>query len=140
MTNTENKTQPNKAKVADFLNALVDEERRRDCKTVARMMREISGKRATMWGASMVGYGQYHYRYARGREGDCFRLGFSPRKQDLTIYIMPGYTNHDSILAKLGKHKKGKSCLYIKRLSDVDLQVLERLLRAGWKDMQKRFH
>ena len=92
-----------------------------------------------MWGASIVGYGQYHYKYASGRESDSFRLGFSPRKQDITIYIMPDYTDFAHILAKLGKHKKGKSCLYIKRLSDVNMTVLGRLLKAGWKDMQDKY-
>ena len=92
-----------------------------------------------MWGDAIVGYGKYHYTYDGGREGDFFRIGFSPRKQDITIYIMPGYTDYGHILAKLGKHKKGKSCLYLKRLSDVDMAVFERLLKAGSKDMQKRY-
>ncbi len=136
---TKNKTQPTKMTVSTFLNAIEDEDRRRDCKTIARLLKEVSGKRPVMWGTSIIGYGQYHYKYASGREGDSFRIGFAPRKQDITIYIMPGYTDFGHILAKLGKHKKGKSCLYIKRLSDVNMAVLERLLKAGWKDMQKRY-
>lgn len=134
-----NKTQPTTMTASAFLNAIDDEDRRRDCKTIAKLLREISGKRSVMWGTSIIGYGQYHYKYASGREGDSFRIGFSPRKQDITIYIMPGYTDFGHILAKLGKHKKGKSCLYIKRLSDVNMTVLKRLLKAGWKDMQKRY-
>ena len=136
---TKNKTQPTKMTVSTFPNAIKDEDRRRDCKTIARLLKEVSGKRPVMWGTSIIGYGQYHYKYASGREGDSFRIGFAPRKQDITIYIMPGYTDFGHILAKLGKHKKGKSCLYIKRLSDVNMAVLERLLKAGWKDMQKRY-
>ncbi len=136
---TKNKTQPTRKSVAAFLNAITDDDRRRDCKAIARLLQQVSGKRATMWGDSIVGYGQYHYKYASGREGDMPRIGFSPRKQDITIYILPGYTDYGHILEKLGNHKKGKSCLYIKRLSDVKLTVLERLLKAGWKDMQKRY-
>lgn len=139
MAKTKLKTQTTKASVSVFLNGIADEDRRRDCKTVAKLMKSVSGKRPAMWGPAIVGYGKYHYKYDSGREGDFFRIGFSPRKQDLTIYIMPGYTNYDHILSKLGKHKKGKSCLYIKRLADVDMRVLERLLRAGWKDMQKKY-
>ena len=134
-----NKTQATKASVTEFLNGIEDPDRRRDCKTIARIMREVSGKRATMWGSAMVGYGSYHYHYDSGREGDFFRIGFSPRKQDLTIYIMPGYTDFGALLSKLGKHRKGKSCLYLKRLTDVDMKVLERLIRAGWQDMQRRY-
>ena len=134
-----NKTQPNKASVSAFLNAIADDDRRRDCKTIAKLLKEVSDKRPTMWGDAIVGYGEYHYKYDSGREGEMLRIGFSPRKQDITIYIMSGYTDFGHILAKLGKHKKGKSCLYIKRLSDVNIGVLERLLKAGWKDMQKRY-
>lgn len=139
MANAQNKTQPAKTSVAAFLNAIPDDDRRRDCKAIAKLLKTVSGKRPALWGTSIVGYGTYHYTYASGREGDSLRIGFSPRKQDITIYIMPGYTDYGSILSKLGKHKKGKSCLYIKRLSDVDMKVLERLVRAGWKDMQKRY-
>jgi hypothetical protein len=88
-----------------------------------------------MWGPTMVGYGQYHYRYASGREGDFLATGFSPRKANLSIYIMPGYQDYGAILKRLGKHKTGKSCLYINTLGDVDIDVLEDLIRAGLKDL-----
>lgn len=139
MAAAENETQPTKASVATFLDAIEDEDRRRDCKAIARIMRRVSGKRPSMWGSSIVGYGKYHYRYESGREGNFFRTGFSPRKQDITVYVMPGYTDFADILARLGKHRTGKSCLYIKRLSDVDVDVLEELIRAGWEDMARRY-
>ncbi len=139
MAKAKNKTQPSKTSVASFLNAIDDDDRRRDCKAIAKLLKEVSGKRPVMWGTSIVGYGTYHYKYASGREGDSPRIGFSPRKRDLTIYIMPGYTDFSHILAKLGKHKKGKSCLYIRKLSDVDMNVLKRLAKAGWRDMQKLY-
>lgn len=103
------------------------------------MMRKATGNRAVMWGASIVGYGRYHYKYASGREGDSLLAGFSPRKQALTIYIMAGFASFDPLMKKLGKYKTGKSCLYIKRLSDVDEKVLERLIIASTKHMRKTY-
>lgn len=136
---SKNKTQPSERPVTEFLAAIEDEARRRDCEALALMMSEVSGAPAVMWGEAMVGFGQYHYRYATGREGTFFRLGFSPRKRELTIYIMPGYTDFGAQLERLGRHKKGKSCLYLRRLSDVDLGVLRELLEAGWRDMAARY-
>lgn len=133
------KTQVTKLSVAAFINAIEDDDRPRDCKAIAKLLKDVSGKRPTMWGESIVGYGQYHYKYDSGREGDSMRLGFSPRKRELSICIMPGYTNYDDIGDSLGKHKKGKSCLSIKCLSDIDIKVLKRLLVAGSKDMQKLY-
>ena len=103
------------------------------------MFQEITGWTPVLWGTSMIGYGQYHYRYASGHEGDSLATGFAPRKANLSIYIMPGYSDFSSILARLGKHKIGKSCLYINKLADVDLDVLAELVRAGLDDLVKTY-
>ncbi len=123
------KTKKNTASVSAFLNAIEDPQRRKDCKAVAKFMREATGSRGAMWGDAIVGFGSYHYKYASGREGDWMLCGFSPRKQNLTLYIMSGFSMYDKLLAKLGKHKTGKSCLYIKKLEDVDTEVLRELIR-----------
>jgi hypothetical protein len=135
----ENKTKPTKRSVTAFINGIDDKQKRADVKKVAVMMRKATGARATMWGPGIVGYGQYHYQYASGREGDFMLTGFSPRKQALTVYIIPGFKPFDSMMKKLGKYKTGKSCLYIKRLSDVDESVLERLISASVKHMRKNY-
>lgn len=122
-----------------FLNAIEDREKRRDCKKIAAMMRAATGTRAEMWGTSMVGFGRYHYKYASGREGDYMITGFAPRAQSLTIYIMSGFTHFESLMNKLGKYKTGKSCLYIKRLSDVDERVLEELIGRSVKQMREKY-
>jgi hypothetical protein len=130
-TVAELKTKPNEASVARFLEGVADPARREDCRVLVRLMREATGAQPRMWGTSVVGFGSYHYRYASGRGGDWFRVGFSPRKQDLTLYLMSGLAPHAALLGKLGKHKTGKSCLYIKRLADVDRKVLARLVAAS---------
>ncbi len=135
----ENKTKPNKASVTAFIGSIEDEQRRRDVKRVAAMMREATGSPATMWGANIVGYGTYHYKYESGREGDFMITGFSPRNQALTLYIIPGFTHFKSLMGKLGKYKTGKSCLYIKRLSDVDEKVLKRLIVGSVKHMRENY-
>ena len=135
----ENKTQPTKASVTAFINAIDDPGKRADARKLAAMMRKATGKRAKMWGPSMVGYGTYHYKYASGREGDFMVTGFSPRKQALTVYIMAGFSKYDALMKKLGKYKTGKSCLYIKRLSDVDEAVLQRLIGESVKYMRKNY-
>ena len=135
----ENKTKANNASVTAFINSIEDKQRRSDVKKVASMMREATGSRARMWGANIVGFGQYHYKYESGREGDFMITGFSPRKQALTLYIVPGFTHFGSLMNKLGKYKTGKSCLYIKRLSDVDEKVLERLIIDSVKYMRKNY-
>jgi hypothetical protein len=127
----ENKTKPTKASVTAFVNSIEDPQKRADARKVAAMMRRATGKRARMWGSSMVGYGTYHYKYESGREGDFMVTGFSPRKQALTVYIMAGFGRFAPLLKKLGKYKTGKSCLYIKRLSDVDEEILERLINES---------
>jgi len=129
------KTQPTKASVSAFLKGIADDVRRKDCQTLVRIMKRAVGSEPRMWGASIVGFGHYHYKYASGRENDWFLAGFSPRKQDLTIYIMSGLDRHDALLARLGKYKTGKSCLYIKRLAEVDVAVLQELISASVKHM-----
>ncbi len=135
----ENKTKPTKASVTEFINSIDDRQKRADARKVAAMMRKATGKRAKMWGPSIVGYGTYHYKYESGREGDFMITGFSPRKQALTVYILAGFGKYDALMKKLGKYKTGKSCLYIKRLSDVDEEVLERLIGESVKYMRKNY-
>jgi len=133
------KTKKNALSVSKFLNAIADDQRRKDCKAVTKLMRDITGEEPKMWGAAMVGFGSYHYKYASGREGDYFVSGFSPRKQALTIYIMSGFRSHASLLKKLGKHKTAKSCLYIKKLEDIDMRVLEQLITRSVKHMRDTY-
>ena len=133
------KTQPTRASVTSFLAGIEDPQQRADAKKVAAMMRRATGKRAKMWGASIVGYGSYHYRYASGQEGDFMITGFSPRKQALTVYIMPGFSGFGKLMHKLGKYKTGKSCLYIKRLLDVDEKILEKLIVDSVRVMRKKY-
>lgn len=135
----ENKTKPTKKSVTAFIKDIQDEQMRRDARKVAAMMREATGTRAKMWGASIVGFGEYHYKYASGREGDFMITGFSPRKQALTLYVIPGFRHFEALMGKLGKYKTGKSCLYIRRLSDVDEQVLKRLITASVKYMREHY-
>ena len=135
----DNKTRPTRASVTAFMATIGDREMRADAKKVAAMMRRATGKRARMWGPSIVGYGSYHYRYESGREGDFMITGFSPRKQALTIYIMPGFSRFEGLMSKLGKYKTGKSCLYIKRLADVDEAVLERLIGESVRYMRAHY-
>jgi hypothetical protein len=135
----ENKTKPTKAGVTAFLDSVEDRQKRADCRKVAAMMRRATGKRAKMWGPSIVGFGTYHYKYDSGREGDFMLTGFSPRKQALTVYVMPGFSRYEALMKKLGKYKTGKSCLYIKRLADVDERVLEQLIGKSVKDMRGKY-
>ena len=131
----ENKTQPTGEPVEAFLARVADPQRRADCATVLAMMRRASGVDPVMWGSSIVGFGCYAYRYASGRTGDWPVIGFSPRKNDLTLYLMPDLAGQEALLAKLGKHKTGVSCLYLKRLSDVDLPTLEALVEGALRRM-----
>lgn len=129
------KTKPTDASVRAFIDGVADDRRRQDCLTLVDILREATGAEPTMWGQSIVGLGHYHYKYASGREGDWFLVGFSPRKQDLALYIMAGLSRYPSLMAKLGRHKTGKSCLYVRRLADVDLDVLRELVRESVADM-----
>jgi hypothetical protein len=132
---TQNKTQPTPADVDAFLGAVEPERRREDGRALNALFQRVTGWSPVMWGPSMIGYGSYHYRYDSGREGDFLATGFSPRKANLSIYIMPGYADYASLLDRLGKHKMGKSCLYVSKLGDVDLDVLSELIQAGLDDL-----
>ncbi len=125
------KTQKTDASVEDFLKGVTDEKKREDSFAILELMREVTGEEPAMWGGSIVGFGSYRYKYASGREGEWPLAGFSPRKQSLTLYIMSGFDKHDSLLAKLGKYKTGKSCLYINKLQDIDLETLRELIRQS---------
>lgn len=127
----EAKTQPTGASVEEFFAAVADDRRRADCRQLAKIMKRVTGAAPKMWGTSMVGFGSYHYVYESGREGDMFLTGFAPRKNDLTLYIMGGLSHYDAILRRMGGFKSGKSCLYVKRLADLDLAVLEELIHAS---------
>ncbi|MCT8161088.1 DUF1801 domain-containing protein [Pseudoruegeria sp. SHC-113] len=131
----ENKTQATEASVEAFLAQVAPERRADDARQLAALFAEVTGFEPRMWGPSIIGYGRYHYRYESGREGDFLATGFSPRKSALSLYIMPGYQDYSDLLSRLGKHKTGKSCLYINRLSDVDLGVLRELIATGLKDL-----
>lgn len=135
----EAKTQVTDIPVATFIAALPDQRRRQEAATVDAMHQRVTGLDPKMWGPTMIGYGSYHYRYASGHEGEAMRGGFSPRKAALTMYLMGNYCDRqpeaDALFARLGKHKTGKSCLYINKLSDVDIDVLEHLVRLSWEAM-----
>lgn len=135
----EAKTKPTKEKVTDFLNRVSDDSRRADCYAVAKMMEEITGQKPQMWGPSIVGFGTYSYKYASGHSGDWPLAAFSPRKTDLTIYLSVAFEKKEELLSQLGKHKTGKSCLYIKRLADVHLPTLRKLIKASVKDAKDRY-
>jgi uncharacterized protein DUF1801 len=131
------KTKPTNESVKDFLNQISDEERRADCFAVAKIMEEITGEKPKMWGPSIVGFGNFHYKYESGREGDWLLTGFSPRKKDLTLYMMMGFEKHPELMEKLGKHSAGKSCLYIKQLSDIHVPTLKKLIKVTLKDLRE---
>ena len=130
------KTKPTRQSVAVFLRE-VNNTMRADCRTLVTIMERATGAAAKMWGARMVGFGRYHYTYRSGHEGDWFLTGFSPRKRGLTLYIMAGFTRYGTLLRKLGKHKTAKSCLYLNQLSEVDLNVLEELIKQSVIQMRK---
>jgi hypothetical protein len=134
-----NKTVETGASVRDFIDAVENEQKRRDSRELLTLMEAISGSRAAMWGSSMVGFGRYHYRYASGREGEFFLTGFSPRKTALTVYVMPGLDRYAGQLERLGPHKTGKSCLYLKSLDAVDRAVLEEIITDSVKYMRKTY-
>ncbi len=131
------KTKVNNQSVEAFLNHIEDEKKRADSFTIMRLMEELTGFPPKMWGDSIVGFGDYHYKYKSGREGNWFFTGFSPRKQNFSIYIMTGFSRYDALLSKLGKFKTGKSCLYIKKLEDVDFDVLKALISQSVKYLLK---
>lgn len=140
MASGDTKTQPTKADPRAFLEAVDNDRRRHDAFEVLEMMERITGYPPKMWGPSLIGFDQYHYKYESGREGDFFITGLSPRKANLALYIMPGFDHADELMAKLGKHKTGKSCLYINKLDDIDRQALEQLVARSVTWMREKYH
>ncbi len=138
-TQANNKTQPHDGDVVAYLNGIEHAGRREDAFVLLDLMREVSGERARMWGDSIVGFGEYHYVYDSGREGNHMITGFAPRKANLVVYVMPGFSQYGDLLAKLGKYKTGSSCLYLGRLSNVDLKVLRKLVDKSVKDMRRKY-
>ena len=139
MGKSENKTQVTPVDPAAFIAGVEHPTRRADAVTLDQLFRKITGWEPRMWGPTIIGYGQYHYTYASGREGDFLATGFSPRKASQSLYIMPGYQEMGDLLDRLGKHKKGKACLYINKLADVDLDVVEEIIRRGLADLEARY-
>lgn len=135
----ENKTKETKVSVSAFLKSVDHDTRRADSLQLKALMDRITSWKARMWGPTIVGYGKYHYKYDSGREGDSFITGFSPRKQSMVVYIMPGFSEYGDLMAKLGKYKTGRSCLYINKLDDIDVKVLERLIRKSVAYMKKKY-
>jgi hypothetical protein len=133
------KTQPTAASVTAFLNTVTDEQKRKDCFTLVQWMEEVTGARAKMWGPSIIGFGDYHYKYASGTENDWFQIGFSPRKQNIVLYVMQTAEGRpDELLEQLGKYKTGKGCVYIQRLADIDEAILKKWLRQCVNRLKKQ--
>ena len=135
----ENKTKETKASVDKFINSIKDENIRTDCFQITSLMKEVIKEKPKMWGANMVGFGNYHCKYKSGREGDFSPTGFSPRKQNLTLYLMSGFDHLEELMEKLGKYKAGKPCLYIKGLNDIDLKILKKMITESVKFMRKTY-
>jgi len=133
------KTKPNEKSVDEFLKTVENPKRQTDCYEVLKLMKDITGEEPVMWGDSIVGFGTYHYKYKSGHEGEWFIAGFAPRKQNLTLYIMSGFDHYDNLLEKLGKFKKGKSCLYINKLTDIDISILKDLIIQSVNYMKKQY-
>jgi hypothetical protein len=135
----ENKTKATDSSVDSYIDAIDDEIRRKDCHTLAKLIAKVTKEKPRMWGSSIVGFGSYHYKYDSGREGDSCLIGFSARKGDISVYLTANFPGHDELLSKLGKHKMGKACLYIRKLEDVDLKVLEKLVVGSFADRKRRY-
>lgn len=141
MAKDQNKTQPTQVSPEDFVAQVEHPTRRADAQRLLEIFDDVTGLKPKMWGPSIIGYGRYHYKYDSGREGDFLMTGFSPRKGNLVLYIMPGYreAKQKEMLARLGKHKLGKSCLYINKLADIDESVLKEIIRDGFADMREKY-
>ena len=135
----ENKTKATAASVERYLGAITDADRRKDCEALSKLMSKVTKEPAKMWGTSIVGFGSYHYKYESGREGDSCVVGFSSRKAEIAVYLVGEFPGREQLLAKLGKHKTAKACLYVKSLGDVDLKVMEKLI-AGSVAQRKKNH
>ncbi len=132
------KTKVNEASVNKFLNSVADKQKREDSYVILELMKKITKCEPKMWGSSIVGFGSYHYKYESGREGDICLIGFSPRKQNLTLYIMSGFSKYGDLMKKLGKYKTGKACLYINKLDDIDIKVLKELINESVKTLKNK--
>lgn len=139
MSKQTNKTQPTKVKPETFISALDHPKRKKDGLVLLEFFNQVTGLKPVMWGPSIIGYGRYHYKYESGREGEFLMTGFSPRKTALTVYIMPGYQDMSDELSRLGKHKTGRSCLYIKKLEDIDMDVLQEIVLNGLEFMRDNY-
>ena len=135
----ENKTKPTDASVSEFLDTVDNEQKRSDTRAIVEMMHEVTGYTATMWGTSIIGFGSYSYKYRSGHSGDWSIVGVSPRKRNITVYIMPGFSQFEDQLSRLGKHKTSKSCLYINKLSDVDSDVLREIIHQSVEYMKEKY-
>lgn len=133
----ENKTKETEASVEDYLAAIADETRQADCRVLVELMSKATKAPAKMWGTGIVGFGSYHYKYESGHEGDSCILGFASRKGDISIYVVAAFPGSDALFEKLGKHKRGKACTYVKRLSDIDLEVLAKILAGSVAERQR---
>ena len=136
---TENKTAPTEVSVSDFIAAIEHPVRRQNSEELLELFGDITGYPPVIWGSNIIGFGRYHYQYDSGRSGDSLITGFSPRKSNLSLYIMPGYQDLDSYLSRLGKHKKGAACLYINKLADVDMAVLREIVSYGVSDLKNKY-
>ncbi len=131
---SENKTRATRASVDEFIQGIENENRRADAVQLLKIMKDVTKLEPRMWGPSIIGFGEVHYKYESGREGDFFQVGFSPRKQNLVLYIVPGFSRYPELLRDLGRHKTGKSCLYLNKLADIDLTVLKKLIKQSTRD------
>ena len=135
----EAKTKPGKGSITQFINQIENKTRQADSEVILKMMKDITKTKATLWGTAIVGFGSYHYEYASGCEGDWMKIGFSPRKSYISVYLLDGFDKYQELLEQLGKHKRGKSCLNINKLADVDVEVLEKLIRKSFEFMTEKF-
>ncbi|MEO0878619.1 MAG: DUF1801 domain-containing protein [Pseudomonadota bacterium] len=136
---SENKTRPTQNSVTAFINAVDHETRKTDAKTALALFKKVTGEKPKMWGPSIIGFGEYHYKYESGREGDMLNVGFSPRKANMVMYVMGMIDDDDPLLAKLGKFKTGKACLYVSKFDDIDLKILEKIIDKSYKQTKKKY-
>lgn len=136
---SENKTRPTDQSVKTFIDSLDDQQKIAACHTLIELMKDVTGCKPKMWGPSIIGFDEYHYIYESGREGDWMKVGFSPRKREFSLYIMSGFKRHDELMKKLGKYRTGKSCLYVKKLDDIDIEVLRELVEESMKFMDEKY-
>lgn len=139
MAKNQNKTVENEGDVLAFIHSVDNEKRKKDALKILEIMSEITRLDPKMWGPSIIGFGNYHYKYESGREGDFFKVGFSPRKQNTSLYIMGGFNRYDDLMSKLGKYKTGKSCLYVNKLEDIDLDILRNLIKESFSFMTEKY-